>query len=162
MAGRRPFPALLAGTIAAAALSIVPGVATAAPASSAIAQSAQTSDAMAFLAALGRLDFAAAGAFLDEEAVLDLPYAGQGVTVRGRAGILRFFEQTMAKSTGRVEYRLDRAYPSVEAGATVLEISTQGQTAAGRAYTNRLIAVFEFRDGRIVLFREYFNPVPVR
>jgi signal transduction histidine kinase len=54
------------------------------------------------------------------------------------------------------------AYPSPEAGASVLEVCTRGRTAAGRDYTNWLVAIFEFRGGKIVLLRESINPLPVR
>lgn len=118
----------------------------------------EVSQAMAFLAALGRHEFNGAGAMLDEEAVVELPYAGEGITLNGRAEAMAFFRRTMGQSAAHIEYRLDQAYPSRQAKALVLEISTQGRTQAGRDYTNRLVAVFRFRKGRIVLFREYFNP----
>lgn len=121
-------------------------------------QSSATSLAMDFLSALGRLDFEGAGLLLDEDAVLDLPYAGDGMTLHGRAAILDFFRKTMGSSVAGIEYRLGRAYPSPEAGAVVIEITTRGRTAAGREYTNLLVGIFEIRDGRIALFREYFNP----
>jgi len=112
---------------------------------------------MDFLGAVGRLDFDAAGSLLDEDAVLELPYAGDGLIVRGRADILQFFRRSMGKSVAGIVYKLDRAYPSPEAGAIVLEISTQGRMATGREYTNRLVGIFVLRGGKIVLFREYFN-----
>lgn len=121
-------------------------------------QSRETYIALEFLKALGRLEFDAASSFMGDDAILDLPYAGQGLTLHGRDKILQFFKSTMAGSVASIEYELDRAYPSPETAATVLEISTQGRTASGVTYTNRLIAVFEFRDGKITLFREYFNP----
>lgn len=116
--------------------------------------------AMDFLAALGRLDFDAAASLLDEDAVLDLPYVNDGLIVRGRADILQFFRRSMSKSVSGIVYKLDQAYPSPKAGALVMEISTQG-TATGREYTNRLVGIFVFRDGKIVLFREYFNSAKI-
>ena len=154
--------ALLAALTGAAPTSAAPE--STAPASMAgdhAMEALETALAMGFLAALGRLDFDAAGAMLDEEAVLELPFAGDGLTVRGRDTIVQFFRRTMAGSVGAIEYRLVRAYPSPAAGALVLEIATQGRTAAGRDYENRLVGVFEFRGGKIVLFREYFNPAPL-
>jgi ketosteroid isomerase-like protein len=114
--------------------------------------------AMDFLTALGRLDFDAAASLLDEDAVVELPYVNDGLIVRGRAAILQFLRRSMSKSVPGIVYKLDHAYPSQTAGTVVLEISTQGRTAAGREYTNRLVGFFEFRLGKIVLFREYFNP----
>ena len=124
-------------------------------------QSHEVPAAMDFLTALGRKDFDAAGLLLDDDAVFELPFAGDGLTVRGRQDIVQFFRKSMGGSIEAIEYRLDRAYPSPEAGAVVLEISTQGRAAGGRSYTNRLVAVFEFRRGKIALFREYFNPAPL-
>lgn len=116
---------------------------------------------MAFLVALGCQNFDSVGSFLDDDAVLELPFAGKGLTVKGRKEVLHFFQKTMARSVAAIEYKLEHAYRSHEAGAVVLEISTQGRTAAGLEYTNRLVAVFEFQHGKIVLFREYFNPAPL-
>jgi ketosteroid isomerase-like protein len=116
---------------------------------------------MAFLAALGRLDFDAVAASLDDQAVVELPFAGEGLRVTGREDVLRFFRKSMAGSVRGIEYELERVYPSPQAGALVLEISTHAQAASGRDYTNRLIVIFEFRGGKIALFREYFNPVPL-
>lgn len=117
--------------------------------------------AMNFLGSLGRLDFDAAAALLDEDAVLDLPYVNDGLIVRGKADIVQFFRRSMSQSVSGIVYKLDQAYPSPEAGAIVLEISTQGRTATGREYTNRLVGIFVFRDGKIVLFREYFNSAKI-
>jgi len=89
--------------------------------------------------------------------VLDLPYVHTGLTLRGRADIINFFRRTMSNSVAGIVYNLDQAYPSPQAGALVLEISTQARTATGHDYTNRLVGIFKFRDGKILLFREYFN-----
>lgn len=126
-----------------------------------VMQSPEVPVAMDFLAALGRKDFDAAGQMLDDDAVLELPFAGEGLTVKGRPEIVQFLRRSMGNSVAAIAYKLDRAYPSPEAGALVLEVSTQGQAASGRAYTNRLVTIFAFRRGKIVLFREYFNPAPL-
>lgn len=147
------FRTLILGALLATAVSVP---ASAAPRAGATTGS-DVSVAMDFLGALGRLDFDAAGSLLDEEAVLELPYVNDGLIVLGRADILQFFRRSMGKSVGGIVYKLDKAYPSPEAGAIVLEISTQGRTATGRDYTNRLVGVFVLRAGRILLFREYFN-----
>lgn len=120
---------------------------------------AEASTAMDFLGKLGRLDFDGAFALLDENAVADLPFAGAGMTVRGRAEIDRFLRNSMGRRVDHIEYRLDAAYPSIDGDAVVLEISTEGTSRSGGAFTNRLVAIFRFQNGRIVLFREYFNPL---
>jgi limonene-1,2-epoxide hydrolase len=74
-----------------------------------------------------------------------------------KADILAFLRRSMSKSVAGIVYTLQRAYPDPKAGWTVLEISTRGRTASGHDYTNRLVGIFVYRSGRIVLFREYFN-----
>lgn len=138
-------------------LAIAIGVPVSAAARSRAKRSSEVRIAMRFLETLGRHDFDAAASLLDEDAVLDLPYVNDGLVVRGRADILRFFRQSMSRSVAGIVYKLAQAYPSPEGRAIVLEISTQGRTAAGREYTNRLVGIFQFRDRKIVLFREYFN-----
>jgi hypothetical protein len=63
----------------------------------------------------------------------------------------------MSNTVAGIVYQLDPAYPSPEAGAIVLEISTQGRTASGLDDTNRLICIFVIRGGKIKRFRAYFN-----
>jgi uncharacterized protein len=44
----------------------------------------------------------------------------------------------------------------------VLEYASEGRTVDGnRPYTNRYISVVTLRDGQIVHWRDYLNPVPV-
>jgi hypothetical protein len=122
-------------TMALAAL-IAAALPTSAPArvaaSTQAAPASQVTAAMDFLADLGRLDFDSAAARLDEDAVLDLPYVGEGLILRGRPNIAAFFQRSMGKSVSGIVYKLDRAYPDPQTGTVVLEISTQGRTAAGR------------------------------
>ena len=122
---------------------------------------AETQSAMAFLQALGRLDFEGATAYLDEDAVLDLPYAGSGHVVRGRLHVMTFFRDTMIGKVSNITYQLDFAYASREPGVIALEVSTEVESALSGTAFNRLVAIFRFRLGKIVLFREYFNPVPI-
>lgn len=143
--------------LAAALLGIAFSVPASAAARTRATKVSEVPIAMTFLEALGRLDFDAAGSLLDDDAVLDLPYVNEGLIVRGRAEILQFFRRSMRNSVAGIVYKLDKAYPSPEAGAIVLEISTEGQSATGRQYTNRLVGIFVFRNGKILLFREYFN-----
>jgi ketosteroid isomerase-like protein len=124
-------------------------------------EGAETQAAMAFLSALGRLDFDGAGALLDDDTVLDLPFAGAGHVVTGRAQVLTFFRDTMTGKIAQIAYHLDHAYPSREPGATVLEVSTKVEGPQGGTVSNRFVAIFRFRRGKIVLFREYFNPAPI-
>lgn len=125
------------------------------------ADDAETQSAMAFLSALGQLDFERAGALLDDNVVLDLPFAGAGHVVTGRSQVVDFFRNTMSGKVARIAYQLDDAYPRRAPGATVLEVSTKVEGAHGGTTSNRFVAVFRFKHGKIVLFREYFNPAPI-
>lgn len=147
----------LAAMLLAAPIGTAPAYATEAPG----ARPDEVPTAMAFLTALGRLNFDSAGLFLDDEAILGLPFAGKGMVVKGRKPVLNFFRKSMSASIESIQYRMDHAYLGRDADSVVMEITTQGRTKAGRDYTNRLVAVFEFRNGKILLFREYFNPIPL-
>jgi ketosteroid isomerase-like protein len=121
---------------------------------------AETRSAMAFLAAVGRLDFTGAEGFLSEDTVLDLPYAGAGHVVSGRSQVLNFLRDTMTGEVRHVEYHLDQAYAGRAPGVIALELTTRVETVSGGTAANRLVTIFRFRQGKITLFREYFNPAP--
>jgi ketosteroid isomerase-like protein len=48
--------------------------------------------------------------------------------------------------------------PLLEPGHFVCEYSGRGTTAAGAPYNNTYCSIAEVRDGKVVLWREYFNP----
>jgi uncharacterized protein len=50
-------------------------------------------------------------------------------------------------------------YPSPETNSIVVEAGSEGQLAKGGAYSNKYVFIFKFMNGKIVLWKEYFNPL---
>jgi len=113
--------------------------------------------ATSFLNALGQLDFDAAGEYLDREVVLELPFSGSGISVTGKANVLQFLQNAMKGSIRNITYVVTHKYMGDDHKSIALEISTAVEGVRGN-YTNRLVAVFDFRNGKISRFREYFGP----
>ena len=97
---------------------------------------------------------------LAEEVELDTPYAPKGYfsNLAGR-------ERVMDALTGlgdtfeRIVLEVDTTYPSVGGETIVVEYHSNGTVKRnGKAYANRYVGIFRFRDGAIALWREYYNP----
>ena len=107
-----------------------------------------------------------AGTFLDlfaEDAVLECPFAPPGSMhrVSGKKEIAAYLDQ-IKDSLGSDGMTLSAAFHTVDAEAAILEYSgTASNVRNGKHYAQRYIAVVKLREGRIVLFREYWNPLPV-
>ncbi|WP_233999884.1 nuclear transport factor 2 family protein [Porphyrobacter sp. TH134] len=100
---------------------------------------------------------------LAEHAVMEFPYAPPGLPVRldGRDAIARHLE--MAASL----IAFDRmgepdVHPSTDPGMVILEFEGFGHgVATGDPYDQRYISVIRTQGGRIVHYRDYWNPIAV-
>jgi ketosteroid isomerase-like protein len=96
-----------------------------------------------------------------EDGSLEFPYSPEGSPQRldSKAAIreyLRRFPEML---------RIDRLgepvfHQSEDPRVLVAEFSCEGQAVAtGKPYNQKYISVVEFRDGRIVKYRDYWNPL---
>jgi limonene-1,2-epoxide hydrolase len=102
---------------------------------------------------LDRLDFDAVAAHCAEDCVYeDVPY--EAATVRGRAAI----RAKLALGLGNLERIPTTIHELVEHGDTILVERTEvWHHKSGERATLRVAAVFKFRDGELVLWRDYWD-----
>jgi limonene-1,2-epoxide hydrolase len=102
---------------------------------------------------LGRLDFAAVAAHCADDCVYeDVPYAE--ATVVGPEAI----RAKLALGLGTLERIPTTIHELVESGDTILVERTEvWHHRTGERATLRVAAVFKFRDGRLVLWRDYWD-----
>lgn len=97
---------------------------------------------------------------IHDDIVMEAPYQAfhQGPMKRGREGFMAGFRfvPNVFKS---FKLNIHEIYDCPDQDVVVFEQTSFGIFAAnGSSYQNRYIMVFQFRDGKIVLWREYFNP----
>ena len=115
----------------------------------------------ALLAALGTLDYDALATLFAPDAVFELPFAGAGVRVSGRAAIVQYLHDTMGRQIEGLKFTITARYTATEPGVQIVEFTSRGRRLAGDEFGNRLVAVIRLRGDQVTLFREYFNPAPV-
>jgi uncharacterized protein len=96
-----------------------------------------------------------------EDAVIELPFTAAGVPSRleGQQAI-REFSRRVAASPMRISDLEEVAVhhtedPEVVVVELVAEVTVQG---SDRTFATSSVQVFRIRDGKILLFRDYFNP----
>lgn len=96
---------------------------------------------------------------LVEEAVMELPYAPDGVPQRieGRAQIVDLM-RTQDKAFSAFQIVTHEIYPCPSDDVVIVEATSFGLRTAGDVYQNRYVFVFQFDRDRICLWREFFNP----
>jgi ketosteroid isomerase-like protein len=100
---------------------------------------------------------------LDEHVVMELPYAPQGVPKRleGRAQVMA----SLAYIGTRFKYfrvQPHALYECRDLHTVIVEATSVGQPLTpAPIYQNRYVFVFTFRDGRVVYWKEFFDPYPV-
>jgi uncharacterized protein len=95
------------------------------------------------------------------DGVIELPFAAPDMPSRleGRQAI-RDFSRRVAASSLRIDDLEPLAvYQTDDPEIIIVELVTYGTlTGTGRTLAGTSIQVFRIRDGKIVLFRDYFNP----
>ncbi len=98
--------------------------------------------------------------YLHDECIVDVPYQAffQGPMRRGGKSIAEgfaFIPQVFSKFV----LTLTEVYDCPHQNAVVFEQTSSGVLAAtGDAFANRYLMILSFREGKVVLWREYFNP----
>ena len=95
------------------------------------------------------------------DGVIELPFAAPDMPSRleGQQAI-REFSRRMAASPLRIDDLESLAvYQTDDPEIIIVELVTYGTlTGTGRTLAGTSIQVFQIRDGKIILFRDYFNP----
>ncbi len=100
-----------------------------------------------------------------DDGVLEFPFAPSGRRGRyaGKADILAYMKPVAARMTGRIKTEgLDyfRTHPMLDAATICVEMAVKGRIVeTGAPYTQKYISIVETKEGKISLYREYWNPI---
>ena len=117
----------------------------------------------AYLRAAASLDPDTYAAVWTEDGTLEMPYhpdPAARVTV-GRAAI-RARMTTAADVLAKLEWVDPVIRATEEPGVYVVEMSSEAKRVNGDPYRNTYVIVARVVDGKIALWREYFDPTPFR
>jgi ketosteroid isomerase-like protein len=116
--------------------------------------------AVRWLEALHALDIPSAVELLADDAVLEMPLAPPGLPDRfeGKAAIGAFLAGSQVFS--KLDFHDVEVHTTSDPELAIVEFRSTGTfDATGRDYANRYALFIRARAGRIVLYREYFNPL---
>ena len=108
---------------------------------------------------ISRLDINGLRTCLDDDIVMELPYAPGTQTLRFDG--LENVVQAMRSAPDlfhRFQFSVHERYWCPERNAAILEATSMGIMKSRRIYQNRYIFVFRFRDDRIMHWLEFFDP----
>jgi hypothetical protein len=95
------------------------------------------------------------------DGVIELPFAGPDMPGRleGQTAIREFSRRTAAAPMHIDSLEETAIYQTDDPEVVVVELAVKvTMTSTGRSSNGTSIQVFRIRDGKIVLFRDYFNP----
>ena len=96
-----------------------------------------------------------------KDGVQEMPYSPPGFPnrIEGKSAIYRHYSG-LPNAYSRMAFPDLKIYPMLDPDWLLAEYRGEIDIAAtGRAYNNHYCALFHLRDGQIVLFKEYFNPI---
>ncbi|MFI5908990.1 nuclear transport factor 2 family protein [Dactylosporangium sp. NPDC051541] len=111
-----------------------------------------------------RQDSAAFVALLAPDAVIEWPYRPEGVPGRlqGRAEIFAFMDRAARSLVTFDEYRDVVIHETADPEVTIVEYEVFGRvTSTDGPFHQTVIAVIRVRDGLVVSYRDYINPLPL-
>ena len=123
----------------------------------------QTKQAVSdFLTALEEKDMEAFASVWADDAVQDMPYAPEGFpsVVQGKENLITHYAN-WPDNSGKADFTSKlRFYPMQDPEMVFVEFKgTVDIIPTARTYHQQYVGVFHVVDGKIKLFREYFNPV---
>ncbi|QDL10457.1 nuclear transport factor 2 family protein [Brasilonema octagenarum UFV-E1] len=99
-----------------------------------------------------------------ENAVVEFPYAsalGSPQRLEGKPAIYNYMKDALAQMQNLVFTNI-RAYPTSNPNVLFAEVHGKAIiVATGRHYQQDYVMRLETKDGKIIHYREYWNPVPV-
>lgn len=108
--------------------------------------------------AMGDLDIDAVFELLADEFVLELPFRADGGRRRMEGDDARAFMRALPKLLTEMPFHDVVVHGALPSGEIVAEYRSAGITKAGRDYSNTYVAFLTVADGRIVRWREFFDP----
>lgn len=97
----------------------------------------------------------------DQNGVQDMPYSPPGFPkrVEGKVAIAKHYS-TLPTNVGRMVFLDLVIYPMVDQNTLFAEFRGEIEVlATGKPYNNTYAGLFQFRNGKILLYREYYNPM---
>ncbi|WP_437761600.1 nuclear transport factor 2 family protein [Sorangium sp. So ce281] len=99
-----------------------------------------------------------------DDATVEFPYApalGAPARLEGKAAIRRHFEGILQSFHG-LELRDVRRYPTTDPDVALAEVHGSATIGPARKrYEQDYVMIVATRNGRVVRYREYWNPAPV-
>lgn len=121
-----------------------------------------------FLEAEAKQDVQGMAVFMADNIVYETPFALPGVPerVEGKGTLIEMLDQFIGKERGMYtswDINNIQVYSGGEPDLFFAEMKGQGVVAQnGHQYRQSYISLFRVTDGRISLWREYFNPIPLQ
>jgi uncharacterized protein len=111
-------------------------------------------------------DMEQVASYYAEDAVLEFPFAPPGMPSRLegreaiRAALVRAGEASRAAGRRIVGYSSVRTHETTDPAVVIVEFDLDGEVAStGQTYRLSYIQVVRARDGQLVSFRDYLNPL---
>lgn len=118
--------------------------------------------AHAYLNLVGK-DIPAWAELLAEDAVIEFPYApsvGTPERLEGKAAILHYMKDVPTRMPGLTFSNL-RIHETLNPDVVLAEVHGEATIAAtGKHYAQDYVLWLEAKDGKLVRYREYWNPIP--
>ena len=114
-----------------------------------------------FFKALESRDIDAVIELWHDDGVLEFPFAPDGApkTATGKAHIKQVLGEDLADRS-RVTFPHLDIQPMLNPESVVAEFTSDMEVASSEEiYANQYVAIAKVKDGRLLLFREYFNPL---
>ncbi|MBV8691890.1 MAG: nuclear transport factor 2 family protein [Actinobacteria bacterium] len=94
-----------------------------------------------------------------EDLVFELPYGGDLMPAPVNKQFFAAIQEPTFSQFSRFSIAPTEVHAMLDPDQLVVEYRSEGEVAAtGKAYLNRYIGVFRFKDGKVVEWKEFHNP----
>jgi ketosteroid isomerase-like protein len=106
-------------------------------------------------------DFDSIEGLLAPDAEFQFPFGADSAPLVGRDRIVEYLRVEMAGFVKSMKFDVEREFECADPAWTIAEYSSVGVLRSGGRYENRYVGLLQARNGKVAIFREYFNPVRI-
>ena len=96
---------------------------------------------------------------VNDDCKIEMPFAHDMASVLNRENFQETFKLGL-NMISDISFKVNKIHQMLNPDELIVEFEGDGTwTSTGKKYCNRYISYFFFKDGKISLYREYFDPV---
>jgi len=111
-----------------------------------------------FLKRFSNMEFDRVGDLMSDDVIVEMPYSPNNAVCHGRDDCVSYLDRSVRSFVKKVNFTVTDTVFDYDRQAIMVDHDNNGVRTDGRLYRNRYIGIFHVSEGKVVRWRQFFNP----